>query len=59
MINPNEFDIGIRVSYCPGFGDKEYGVITSITEDFVFVRYAKQHPSANGQATKREDLEWA
>lgn len=59
MIEVTENDIGKGVVYCPKYGEREDGVITSISDSFVFVRYKKQHPSANGQATKREDLEWA
>lgn len=53
MINPDQKDIGGKVQY-----KDEFGVITSFTDSFVYVRYEKQHPSANGQATKREDLTW-
>lgn len=58
MINPTEADIGRGVVYMPGFGVAEDGAITSFNDKFVFVRYQKQHPSANGQATSREDLHW-
>jgi len=34
----------------------EEGVITSVGEKNVFVRYRSQHPGANGQATAPEDL---
>ena len=58
MINPTEEDIGMEVVYHPKFGKREDGVITSLNDKFVFVRYQSQHPSADGQATKREDLTW-
>ena len=55
---PTEADIGRGVVYTPAHGPAEDGVITSINDSFVFVRYKKQHPSAPGQATSREDLRW-
>lgn len=59
MINPTEKDVGRGVVYTGNYGGPlEEGVITSFNERFVFVRYKKQHPSQNGQATQREDLEW-
>lgn len=59
MINPTEADIGRGVVYTGNYnGPLEYGVITSFNDKFIFVRYSKQHPSQNGQATAREDLEW-
>ena len=58
MINPTEKDIGRGVVYNTGFGEPEDGAITSFTDKVVFVRYQKQHPSAYGQATNREDLVW-
>ena len=58
MINPTQKDVGRKVLYtgntCWG-NPKEPGVITSVTEHFVFVRYGN---NVSGQATKREDLEW-
>ena len=58
VINPTKKDIGRGVVYQPGYGEPEDGAITSFNASFVFVRYQKQHPGANGQATKREDLYW-
>jgi len=58
MINPTKKDIGRGVVYSSYPNQKENGAITSFNDRVVFVRYAKQHPSANGQATSREDLEW-
>ena len=60
MIEPTESDIGRGVVYRghhPG-AEAEFGVITSVGADCVFVRYATQHPAANGQATDQRDLEW-
>ena len=60
MIEPTEKDIGRAVVYDPGYPEAELqdGVITSYNEHTVFVRYANQHPGANGQGTNREDLHW-
>lgn len=59
MINPTQKDIGRGVVYTGNFGGpREDGVITSFNDHCVFVRYEKQHPSAHGQSTRREDLEW-
>jgi len=56
---PTPSDVGRGVVYTPYPGAQtEDGVITSINDDYVFVRYQSQHPSARGQATKREDLRW-
>ena len=38
---------------------REDGVITSVSDRFVFVRYAGQHPTAAGQATEPDRLEFA
>lgn len=66
MIHAVAADVGRGVIYrsAPQF-DPEPGVITSLgaeTEDpsrrTIFVRYATQHPTAAGQATTAEDLEW-
>jgi len=61
MINPTEEDIGRGVIYQASYPDapREDGVITSINEYVIFVHYKNQHPSAPGQATSREDLEWS
>ncbi len=62
MINPTDKDIGRGVTYqvsYPPDAPREDGVITSYNDHTVFVRYKKQHPSAPGQATSREDLEWS
>lgn len=53
MINPTEADIGRKVVYDRGY--RQVGVITSLTENYVFVRYGSGSTSA---ATRREDLEW-
>lgn len=60
MINPTKKDIGREVVYQAKHrgAPLEHGVITSFNEHFVFVRYNYQHPTANGQATKRLDLKW-
>lgn len=65
MINPTDADIGRRVLYINYatkdrlLAGKDYtptvGVITSMNEHYVFVRYSK---SSTSQATARRDLEW-
>lgn len=56
---PTEADIGRGVIYTPYPGAKtEDGAITSVTDDYVFVRYQDQHPSAGGKATRYKDLQW-
>ncbi len=56
---PTEEDIGRGVIYTPYPGaPSEDGVITSVTDKFVFVRYQDQHPSTGGKATRYEDLRW-
>lgn len=59
VINPTEKDIGRTVIYSSYPDQKEWGAITSFNNRCVFVRYEKQHPTANGQATSREDLDWS
>lgn len=60
MIEPTHADIGRSVVYQGGHpDDRDEGVITSFNERVVFVRYRAQHPSAPGQATSREDLQWS
>lgn len=56
--------IGDKVRYIPRHAQKdrthsdcEVGVVTSIREKHCFVRYEKQHPESNGQATNYSDLE--
>lgn len=60
VINPTPKDIGRGVIYQARHrgAPLEVGVITSFNDHFVFVRYSHQHPTANGQATKRSDLTW-
>lgn len=56
MIEPTEKDIGRKVVYrAAPFMAPEEGVITSINNEFVFVRYGSNTTSA---ATRRKDLEW-
>lgn len=55
---PTEEDIGRAVIYEPTHGSSEDGVITGVNDSFVFVRYRKQHPASNGQATSYENLRW-
>lgn len=66
MIQPTESDIGRGVIYraAPAF-EAEPGVITSLGRETpepgrrtIFVRYANQHPTAPGQGTYADDLEW-
>lgn len=51
-------DVGRSVVYRGHAGEREEGVITSVGERYVFVRYRSQHPSAPGQATDPDQLEW-
>lgn len=55
MITVTENDIGRTVVYTPSHGKREYGVISSFNELYVFVRYGSQ---VNAQATSRENLEY-
>jgi hypothetical protein len=55
MINPKESDIGRGVIYTAPHGYKESGKISSISRNWVFVRYGSGN---HGIATRREDLEW-
>jgi hypothetical protein len=52
--------IGRGVVYMPGkaWGNEE-GVITSVNDAWVFVRYRGQFPGSPGQATKPEDIEFS
>lgn len=58
MVDPVLDDVGRAVIYHPSHGYSEKGIVTSFNERFVFVRYEKQHPTATGQATSRENLFW-
>jgi hypothetical protein len=52
--------IGHGVVYRPpDCGGPEDGVITSVGDRYVFVRYTSQHPGAHGQATPPEFLSLA
>ena len=48
--------IGALVAYTPQHGDGETGMITSVTDDQVFVRYGRDQHS---KATRPEDLQLA
>jgi hypothetical protein len=48
--------IGHRVLYARMFCRSETGVITSVTDDVVFVRFDAQHPDAPGQSVDPSDL---
>ena len=57
---PTEEDVGRGVVYYPPHGGRpEDGVITSVNDSYVFVRYRDQHPGAPGRATNYRDLRWA
>lgn len=51
--------IGRSVVYVMPGGERrrDYGVITSVNNHYVFVRYLNQHPSAPGQATPASHLD--
>lgn len=56
MINPSAEDIGREAIYTNNYGGPfEIGIISSITDKYVFVRY---HSGDTAAATKREDLIW-
>ena len=55
MIEPTPNDIGRKVIYTSGHGEQEEGVITSLNNYFVFVRYGA---NVQSMATHREDLQW-
>lgn len=59
MIHPTQEDVGRHVIYTrnrqPDGSGAERGVITSVSESFIFVRYST---TGGGIATRREDLEW-
>lgn len=60
----DDYEEGDKVIYIPNHaGDRdinhpdcERGVVTSLNDKFVFVRYRKQHADSNGQATLRTNL---
>ena len=55
-----EFKVGDAVVYRPYDGaPAEDGVVTKLSNDpsLVFVRYSRQHPAADGQATPIHRLE--
>jgi len=56
---PTDADIGRGVIYTPPHGGpSEDGAITGFNDQYVFVRYQDQHPSASGKATLHADLRW-
>ncbi len=57
MIRPVVGDIGRLVIYRMAHtGEEEEGVITSLNDQYVFVRYGSD---AGSKGTRREDLNWA
>ena len=59
MIDPTAEDVGRSVIYIGNRfegGETEQGVITSLSEHYVFVRYGAD---AHSKATMRSDLEWS
>ncbi len=58
MIDPVEKDVGRSVCYVPPGSPcrAEFGIITTITERYVFVRYDGEDAA---KATRREDLFWS
>ena len=56
MIDPTESDIGRLVIYRSGHGLVEEGIIMSMNESYVFVRYGD---SIASKATARRFLDWA
>lgn len=55
----NDVKPGTPVVYVPKHGKREDGIVTGISErlNYVFVRFAGQHPTAHGLACRPEDLE--
>ena len=56
MIEPTLADIGRHVTYTGKDGKTEQGVITSISNHYVFVRYGAD---VHSKATRRADLQWS
>ena len=59
MIEPTQADIGRGVVYLDDHGQpatRQYGVISSFNDAFVFVRFGRHGTTA--QACNRTDLEW-
>lgn len=56
----NDFNIGDRVKYTRKYSDNhthvEFGVITSLKNERIWVRYDIQPISADGQLTPKENL---
>ena len=59
MINPVARDVGRAVIYQAAHegAPREHGVVTSVTDSLVFVRYSDQRPGSPGKATRLEDLD--
>lgn len=55
MINPTEADIGRSVIYVTNYGTEEEGVLVSIKEYFVHVRYGND---LHCKATNKHQLRW-
>lgn len=51
---PSDFQPGEQVVYIPAFGPREDGIVTSVNERVVFVRY--KATQVNGTATYATDL---
>jgi len=59
MIEPSNKDIGRAVNYVGNRyegGEIERGIITAVSEHYVFVRYGAD---SHSKSTLRDDLEWA
>lgn len=55
-MKPSDFQPGDGVVFRSRVGPPEDGVVTSVNEHYVFVRFRSQHPGADGQACNPQDL---
>ena len=56
MIAPSWFRVGDDVVYRSHDGKLEDGIVTSISDRFVFVRFRDMYPTAPGKACDPRDL---
>ncbi len=56
-MKPGDFKIGDAVVYVDHSGKREDGMVTSVNDSFVFVKFKHQHPNANGKACLAKSLE--
>ncbi len=56
-MNVRDIKPGMAVVYAPKHGKREDGVVTKVGDTWVHVRFAGQHPDADGKACLPWDLE--